>query len=65
MNYADDFCVVGKAPAAEMLVAVKRLMDRLKLPINEQKTRCLRCPQEPIDFLGHRIGRNYANSGRI
>ena len=57
VNYADDFCVVGKAPAADMLVAVKRLMDRLKLPVNEQKTRCLRCPEEPIDFLGHRIGR--------
>ena len=64
VNYADDFCVVGKAPAAEMLVAVERLMDRLKLPINEQKTRCLRCPEEPIDFLGHRIGRNYGLHGR-
>ena len=64
VNYADDFCVVGKAPAAEMPVAVKRLMDRLKLPINEQKTRCLRCPEEPIDFLGHRIGRNYGLHGR-
>ena len=64
VNYADDFCVVGKAPAADMLAAVKRLMDRLKLPINEQKTRCLRCPEEPTDFLGHRIGRNYGLHGR-
>ena len=64
VNYADDFCVVGKAPAAEMLAAVKRLMDRLKLPVNEQKTRCLRCPEEPIEFLGHRIGRNYGMNGR-
>jgi len=64
VNYADDFCVVGKAPAADMLVAVRRLMERLKLPINEQKTRCLRCPEEPIDFLGHRIGRNYGLHGR-
>ncbi len=64
VNHADDFCVVGKAPAAEMLVAVKRLMDRLKLPINEQKTRCLRCPEEPINFLGHRMGRNCGLHGR-
>ena len=64
VNYADDFCVAGKAPTADMLVAVKRLMDRLKLPINEQKTRCLRCPEEPINFLGHRIGRNYGLHGR-
>lgn len=38
VNYADDFCVLGKAPATEMLLAVKRLMDHLKLPVNDQKT---------------------------
>ena len=64
VNYADDLCVLGKAPAAEMLLVVKRLMDRLKLPVNERKTRCLRCPEEPIEFLGYRIGRNYRTEGR-
>ena len=59
VNYADDFCVLGKAPAAEMLAAVNRLMERLKLPVNARKTRCLRCPEEPIEFLGYRIGWNY------
>ena len=59
VNYADDFCVIGKAPAAEMLIAVKRLMQGLKLPVNERKTRCLRCPEEPLEFLGYRIGWNY------
>ena len=59
VNYADDFCVLGKAPAAEMLAVVNRLMERLKLPVNAQKTRCLRCPEEPIEFLGYRIGWNY------
>ena len=42
-----------------MLTAVKRIMEKLKLPVNEQKTRCLRCPEEPFDFLGYRIGWNY------
>ena len=56
VNYADDFCVLGKAPAAEMLTVVKRLMGNLKLPVNEQKTRCMQCPEEPIEFLGYRIG---------
>ena len=28
VNYADDFCVLGKAPAAEMLAVVNRLLDR-------------------------------------
>ena len=59
VNYADDFCVLGKAPAAEMLAVVNRLMERLKLPVNAQKTRCLRCPEESFEFLGYRIGWNY------
>jgi len=59
VNYADDFCVFGKAPAAEMLAAVKRIMGVLKLPVNARKTRCLRCPEEPFEFLGYRIGWNW------
>ena len=31
VNYADDFRVLGKAPAAEMLTAVQRIMEVLKL----------------------------------
>ena len=30
--------MLGKAPAAEMLTAVERLMGGLKLTVNEQKT---------------------------
>ena len=64
VNYADDFCVLGKAPAAGMLAVVKRLMQVLKLPINARKTRCLRCPEEPMEFLGYRLGRNYRPTGQ-
>ena len=64
VNYADDLCVLGKAPAAEMLAAVERLMAGLKLPVNERKTRCLRCPEEAFEFLGYRIGRNYRPNGK-
>ncbi len=64
VNYADDFRVLGKAPAAAMLTAVKRIMEELKLPVNERKTRCLRCPEEPMEFLGYRIGRNYRPTGK-
>ena len=59
VNYADDFRVLGKAPAAAMLAVVNRLMARLKLPVNARKTQCLRCPEKPIMFLGYRIGWNY------
>ena len=64
VNYADDFCVVGRARAEEMLAAVNRLMEKLKLPINARKTRCLRCPEEPFEFLGYRIGWNHRPKGR-
>ena len=64
VNYADDLCVLGKAPAAEMLAGVERLMGGLKLAINEQKTRCLRCPEEAFEFLGYRIGRIHRPTGR-
>ena len=59
VNYADDFVVLGKAPASVMLAAVEALMKRLKLTVNAEKTRCCRVPEEAIEFLGYRIGRNY------
>ena len=43
--------------------AVKRIMEELKLEVNERKTRCLRCPEESLEFLGYRIGRNYRPKG--
>ncbi len=60
VNFADDFVVCGKAPAEAMRAAVERIMERLRLPINATKTRCLRVPEEPMEFLGYRIGRNYS-----
>ena len=64
VNYADDVCVLGKASAAEILAGVERIMDGLKLPINEQKTRCLRFPEETLEFLRYRIGRTYRPKGK-
>ena len=59
VNYADDLLVLGKTPAAEMLTVLQALMAGLKLTINAEKTHCCRMPEEPIEFLGYRIGRNY------
>ena len=64
VNYADDICILGKAPAAQMLSAFTRIMEHLKLPVNMQKTRCLRCPDEALEFLGYRIGTNYRHNGK-
>ena len=34
-------------------------MERLPLPLNARKTRCVRVPEEPVEFLGYRLGRNH------
>ena len=59
VNYADDLVACGKAPAATMRAVVEAMMERLRLPINATKTRSMRVPEEPLEFLGYRIGRNY------
>ena len=59
VNYADDLVVCGKAPAATMRAVVETMMERLRVPINAAKTRNMRVPEEPLEFLGYRIGRNY------
>lgn len=46
-----------------MLAAAHAIMEKLKLKLNVQKTRCLRCPEEPFEFLGYRIGWNYRRNG--
>ena len=64
VNYADDFVILGKSDGTAMLEAVEGIMHRLHLPINARKTRCIRSPQEPFEFLGYRIGRNFRPKGR-
>ena len=39
-------------------------MEGLKLPVNERKTRCLRCPEDMFDFLGYRVGRIHRPTGK-
>ena len=63
VNYADDFVVCGKTPAEAIRVDVERMMEKLRLPVNATKTRCLRSPEEPVEFLGYRIGRNHSPNG--
>ena len=38
---------------------VEWMMERLRLPVNAPKTRCLRVPEEPMEFLGYLVGRNH------
>ena len=59
VNYAADFCVLGKAPAKMRLAAVSQLMKQRKLSLNEPKTKGLRGSEKPREFLGYRFGWNY------
>jgi RNA-directed DNA polymerase len=45
--------------AAEAMGRMRAMMARLKLTVNETKTRECRVPEETFDFLGYRFGRIY------
>lgn len=60
VNYADDLVICCSRQADEALVVVRQMMARLKLTINEEKTRLCRVPREDFDFLGYTFGRCYS-----
>ncbi len=60
VNYADDLVICCKAQADEALQAMRQMMARLKLTVNEEKTSICRLPQEYFDFLGYTFGRCYS-----
>jgi RNA-directed DNA polymerase len=56
VNYADDFVICCRGTAVEAMAA----MLKLKLTVNEAKTRLCRMPEDTFDFLGYTIGRLYS-----
>lgn len=60
VNYADDLVICCRGTGAEALVVMRKMMVRLKLTVNEAKTRLRRAPDEPFDFLGYTFGRNWS-----
>ena len=60
VNYADDYVICCRGTAEEAMAAMRQMMQRLKLTVNEQKTRLCRIPDESFDFLGYTIGRCYS-----
>src|SRR5215471_7840787 len=59
VNYADDFVILCRRKAAEAQVQMAKMMEKLKLEVNQQKTRVCRVPEESFDFLGYTLGRCY------
>jgi RNA-directed DNA polymerase len=56
VNYADDFVICCCRGAEQALAAMRTLMSKLKLTVNESKTRVCKVPTETFDFLGYTIG---------
>ena len=59
VNYADDFVICCRGTADEAMAVMRGMMSKLKLTVNETKTRLCRLPEETFDFLGYTLGRNY------
>jgi RNA-directed DNA polymerase len=57
VNYADDFVICCRGTAEEAMTAMRGMMSKLRLTVNETKTRLRRVPEETFDFLGYTIGR--------
>ena len=61
VTYADDLVILcRKGKAEEALQRLREIMGRLKLTVNEEKTRICRVPEGEFDFLGHTFGRMYS-----
>ena len=60
VNYADDLVICCRGKAEEALATMRVMMTKLKLTVNETKTRVSILPEEKFDFLGYTFGRCYS-----
>jgi RNA-directed DNA polymerase len=60
VNYADDFVICCRSRAEEARATMQDMMEKLKLTVNETKTRVAKLPEETFVFLGYQIGRCYS-----
>ena len=56
VNYADDFVICCRGTAAEAMQAMRSMMSKLRLTVNEAKARLGRVPEEGVNFPGYTIG---------
>jgi group II intron reverse transcriptase/maturase len=60
VNYADDLVICCRGGAEEALATMRIMMTKLRLTVNETKTRVAKLPEEKFDFLGYTFGRCYS-----
>jgi len=60
VSYADDLVICCHGTAEVAMEQMRLLLTRLKLTVNESKTRICRIPEESVDFLGYTLGQNWS-----
>ncbi|WP_027527848.1 reverse transcriptase domain-containing protein [Bradyrhizobium sp. Ec3.3] len=61
VTYADDLVILcRRGKAEEALRQLRVIMGKLKLTVNEEKTRICKVPEGEFDFLGYSFGRMYS-----
>ena len=61
VTYADDLVILcKKGNADQALQQLRKIMSKLKLTVNEEKTRICRIPEGEFDFLGYTFGRMFS-----
>src|SRR6516225_8837214 len=61
VTYADDLVILCRRGSAEKaLHHLREIMGKLKLTVNEEKTRICKVPDGEFDFLGFTFGRMYS-----
>jgi len=61
VTYADDLVILcRKGKAEHALAQLREIMGKLKLTVNEEKTRICKVPEGEFDFLGYTFGRRYS-----
>src|SRR3954468_11844113 len=61
VTYADDLVILcRKGKAEEALQRLREIMGKLKLTVNEEKTRICKVPDGEVDVLGYTFGRMYS-----
>ena len=58
-SYADDLVILCLGTAEQALAVMRDLMRRIKLEVNEEKTRIVDARHASFDFLGYTFGPRY------
>src|SRR6201981_831029 len=59
-SFTLDLVICCRVGAEQALAEMRMMMSRLKLTVNEKKTRVCYLPEEKFDFLGYTFGRCYS-----